>query len=137
MGRSPRSNLRAPRFLAQEPRRTGERRRLDREHRGHPRRAPLKGYLVYSVARPGWSPHARAALELAPGIRVNGVAPGAIAWPEDGKFEPAERARILAGTPLARLGAPEEIARAVHFLATAPFVTGQILSVDGGRSVYL
>ena len=68
---------------------------------------------------------------------MNGVAPGAIAWPEDGQFEPAERTRIVASTPLARLGAPEEIAGAVHFLATAPFISGQILAVDGGRSVYL
>jgi pteridine reductase len=70
-------------------------------------------------------------------VRVNAVAPGAIAWPEDGQFPPQERARILAGTPLERLGAPAEVARAVHFLATAPFVTGQVLAVDGGRSVFL
>jgi pteridine reductase len=99
---------------------------------------PLKGYLVYSIAKTGLVALTRAlALELAPEIRVNAVAPGAIAWPEDGQFEPAERERIVATTPLSRLGSPEEIARAVHFLATAPFVTGQILSVDGGRSVYL
>ncbi len=77
------------------------------------------------------------ALELGPAVRVNAVAPGAIAWPENGQFPPPERARIVDGTPLARLGSPEEIARAVHFLATAPFVTGQILAVDGGRSIFL
>jgi pteridine reductase len=70
-------------------------------------------------------------------VRVNAVAPGAIAWPEDGQFEPLERDRILAATPMSRLGSPEEIARAVHFLASAPFITGQILAVDGGRSVFL
>ena len=99
---------------------------------------PLKGYLVYSVAKAGLVALTRSlALELAPEIRVNGVAPGAIAWPEDGQFAPAERERIVATTPLSRLGSPEEIARAVHYLATAPFVTGQILAVDGGRSLFL
>jgi len=68
---------------------------------------------------------------------VNGVAPGAIAWPEDGQFDPEERKRILATTPLARIGSPEDIAQAVHFLACAPYVTGQILAVDGGRSLHL
>jgi pteridine reductase len=70
-------------------------------------------------------------------VRVNGVAPGAIAWPEDGQFEDAERARIVASTPLGRIGSPEDIARAVHFLAGAPYVTGQILAVDGGRSIFI
>ena len=133
------SNLRAPLFLAQEaaPQLKQNGGAIVNVADIHAER-PLKGYLVYSVAKSGLVALTRAlALELAPGIRVNGVAPGAIAWPEDGQFEPAERARIVAGTPLARLGAPEEIAGAVHFLATAPFVTGQILAVDGGRSVYL
>lgn len=133
------SNLRAPLFLAQQAA------PLLKKHGGaivnladiHGER-PLKGYLVYSIAKAGLVALTRSlALELAPEIRVNGVAPGAIAWPEDGQFEPEERERIVATTPLARLGAPEEIARAVHFLATAPFITGQILAVDGGRSVYL
>jgi pteridine reductase len=133
------SNLRAPLFLAQEaaPQLKQNGGAIVNVADIHAER-PLKGYLVYSIAKAGLVALTRAlALELAPEIRVNGVAPGAIAWPEDGQFEPAERARIVAGTPLARLGAPEEIARAVHFLATAPFVTGQILAVDGGRSLYL
>jgi len=70
-------------------------------------------------------------------VRVNGVAPGAIAWPEDGQFPEAERQRIIATTPLARPGSPEDIARAVAFFASAPYVTGQILAVDGGRSVFI
>ena len=99
---------------------------------------PLKGYAVYSVAKAGLAALTRAlALELGPAVRVNAVAPGAIAWPEDGQFPPPERERIVATTPLGRLGSPEEIARAVHFLATAPFVTGQVLAVDGGRSIFL
>jgi pteridine reductase len=99
---------------------------------------PLKGYAVYSIAKAGLAAMTRSlALELGPAVRVNAVSPGAIAWPDDGQFPPPERERIVASTPLARLGKPEEIAQAVHFLASASFVTGQILAVDGGRSVYL
>lgn len=99
---------------------------------------PLKGYVVYSIAKAGLVALTRSlALELAPGVRVNAVAPGAIAWPEDGQFESVERARIVATTPLARTGTAEEVAQAVHYLCTASFVTGQVLAVDGGRSVFL
>ena len=133
------SNLRAPLFLAQEAapelaKRGGAIVNIADIHAER----PLKGYLVYSVAKAGLVALTRAlALELGPAVRVNAVAPGAIAWPEDGQFSPTERERIVATTPMSRLGSPEEIARAVHFLATAPFVTGQILAVDGGRSLYL
>ena len=133
------SNLRAPLFLAQEaaPELKKNGGAIVNIADIHAER-PLKGYLVYSVAKAGLTALTRAlALELGPQVRVNAVAPGAIAWPEDGQFPPQERERIVATTPLARLGAPEEIARAVHFLATAPFVTGQVLAVDGGRSVFL
>ena len=99
---------------------------------------PLKGYALYSVAKAGLAALTRSlAIELAPRVRVNGVAPGAIAWPEDGQFDPAERGRVVASTPLGRVGSPEDIAHAVHFLACATFVTGQILAVDGGRSIFL
>jgi len=133
------SNLRAPLFLSQEAAPQLAR------HKGaivnivdiHAER-PLKGYPVYSIAKAGLAALTRSlALELAPEVRVNGVAPGAIAWPEDGQFDPEERRRILASTPLGRVGAPEDIAQAVHFLACAPYVSGQIIAVDGGRSVYL
>jgi pteridine reductase len=77
------------------------------------------------------------AIELAPRVRVNGVAPGAIAWPDDGQFPEDERARVIATTPLARSGSPDDVARAVLFLATAPYVTGQIVAVDGGRSIFI
>jgi pteridine reductase len=133
------SNLRAPLFLSQEAaphlkKNGGAIVNLGDIHASR----PLKGYLVYSVAKSGLVALTRAlALELAPEIRVNGIAPGAIAWPDDGQFPPPERERIVATTPLARLGSPAEIAQAVHFLVTAPFVTGQVLAVDGGRSVYL
>ena len=99
---------------------------------------PLKNYVVYSIAKAGLAALTRSlALELGPKVRVNGVAPGAIAWPEDGRFETAERRRVVATTPLARVGDPSDIAQAVHFLATARFVTGQIIAVDGGRSVFV
>jgi pteridine reductase len=133
------SNLRAPLFIAQQA-------ALElAKHEGsivnivdiHAER-PLKGYPVYSIAKAGLAAMTRAlALELAPRVRVNGVAPGTIAWPEDGQFESAERGRIVATTPLGRTGTPEDVAQAVHFLACAPYVTGQILAVDGGRSIFL
>jgi len=133
------SNLRAPLFLAQEA-------APELAKRGgaivyiadiHSER-PLKGYVVYSIAKAGLAAMTRSlALELGPAVRVNAVSPGAIVWPDDGQFPPPERGRVVASTPLARLGTPEEVAQAVHFLAAAPFVTGQILAVDGGRSVFL
>ncbi|MEW5862843.1 MAG: pteridine reductase [Pseudomonadota bacterium] len=133
------SNLRAPLFLSQEaaPHLAKESGAIVNVADIHAER-PLRGYPVYSVAKAGLVALTRSlALELAPAVRVNAVAPGAIVWPEDGQFEPPERGRILATTPLARMGRMEEIAEAVHFLATAPFVTGQVLAVDGGRSIFL
>ncbi len=133
------ANLRAPLFIAQEaaPELAKQRGAIVNIADIHAER-PLKGYPVYSIAKAGLAAMTRAlALELGPAVRVNAVAPGAIAWPEDGQFPPPERARIVASTPLERLGAPAEIAWAVHFLATAPFITGQVLAVDGGRSVFL
>ena len=71
-------------------------------------------------------------------MRVNGVAPGAIAWPEDGQFDPAEREpHHRHHAARAHRARREDIAQAVHFLAAAPFITGQIIAVDGGRSVYI
>jgi pteridine reductase len=99
---------------------------------------PLKGYPVYSIAKAGLAALTRSlAVELGPAVRVNAVAPGAIAWPEDGQFDPAERERIVATTPLARMGSPGDIAQAVHFLACASYVTGEIIAVDGGRSLFI
>jgi pteridine reductase len=133
------SNLKAPLFIAQQaaPELAKQQGAIVNVVDIHADR-PLKGYPVYTIAKAGLAALTRSlALELAPRVRVNGVSPGAIAWPDDGQFDPAERSRILATTPLARTGTPEDIAQAVHFLATAPYVTGQILAVDGGRSIYL
>jgi pteridine reductase len=99
---------------------------------------PLKDYPVYSIAKAGLAALTRSlAVELAPDIRVNGVAPGAILWPEqaDGGQTQTD---ILARIPLARSGSPADIAGAVRFLLEgAPYVTGQIIAVDGGRSVFI
>jgi pteridine reductase len=100
---------------------------------------PLKGYVIYSVAKTGLAGLTRSlARELAPEVRVNGVAPGAIVWPEDGSWDDLTRQRIVSHTLLKRTGEPDDIARAVHYLiAEAPYVTGQIIAVDGGRSINL
>lgn len=133
------SNLRAPLFLAQAaaPQLALAGGAIVNIADIHAER-PLKDYVVYSVAKAGLAALTRSlALELAPAVRVNAVAPGAIAWPEDGQFADGERARIVASTPLRRTGTAEEVAQAVHFLCAASFVTGQVLAVDGGRSVFL
>jgi pteridine reductase len=101
---------------------------------------PLKGYVVYNAAKGGLATLTRSlALELGPDIRVNGVSPGPILWPEDGEWkEEAARQHIIERTVLKRTGEPEDIARTVSFLITdAPYITGQIINVDGGRSVNL
>ena len=135
------SNLRAPLFLAQAAAPELRRRRgaIVNIVDIHAER-PLPGYLVYSVAKAGLAGLTRAlAIELGPEVRVNGVAPGAILWPEGGEhFAEAERARITAQTPLARIGDPGDVAGAVKYLLfDAPFVTGQVLAVDGGRGITL
>ena len=75
------------------------------------------------------------ASELAPEVRVNGIAPGAVLWPESGKASGEQKA-LLARTPLGRAGEPADIARtALFLLRDAPYITGQIIRVDGGRSL--
>lgn len=100
---------------------------------------PFRDYPVYCMAKAALAMMTRAlAKDLAPRVRVNGVAPGAILWPEEHSesvIDPAVQAKILSGVPLGRLGAPEDIARTVAFLVEdAPYITGQIIAVDGGRS---
>jgi pteridine reductase len=103
---------------------------------------PLRDYLVYTVAKAGLAGLTRSlALELSPDVRVNAVAPGPVLWPDEGEidtFNAAERTRIIDQTMLKRAGTPEDVADAVCFLAcNAPYVTGHILPVDGGRHAYL
>lgn len=101
---------------------------------------PMKSYVVYSISKAGLVAMTKSlAHELGPQVRVNAVAPGPILWPEnDPTFDETERRRIIAHTALKREGSAEDIARAVQFLVyDAPYVTGQILAVDGGRSASL
>ena len=101
---------------------------------------PLKGYPLYCAAKAGLLGLTRAlALELGPRVRVNAVAPGAIEWPQSqSDFSPAERAAIVDHTLLKRVGSPADIAGTVKFLVfDAPYVTGQVINVDGGRTAYL
>ena len=96
---------------------------------------PRDGHPVYCMAKAANAMMVKAlARELAPDVRVNGVAPGAVLWPED-YLGDSERLAILERIPLQRPGTPDEIAEAVLYLAGARYVTGQILAVDGGRTV--
>lgn len=135
------TNLKAPLFLAQAA--ASE---LRRNHGAivnivdiHAER-PMQGHLLYSVAKTGLSGLTRAlAQELAPFVRVNAVAPGVILWPAEGDWQDEERRRkIIAHTLLKREGEPADIARTVLFLLRdAPYITGQTIAVDGGRSINL
>jgi pteridine reductase len=131
------TNLRAPLFLSQAAT------PALRESRGliinmvdiHGRR-PLKAHPVYSSAKAGLIMLTKSlARELGPEIRVNGIAPGPVLWPER-DLDAALKEEIVARTALKRSGSPDDIARAAHFFAAeAPYVTGQVIAVDGGRSL--
>ncbi len=99
---------------------------------------PLADHPLYCASKSGLTSLTLSwAKDLAPEVRVNGVSPGAILWPEgDASIDENYQQGILAKTPLARTGTPEDIAGAIaYLLCDAPFVTGQILAVDGGRSL--
>ncbi len=101
---------------------------------------PKKGYIVYSIAKAGLVTLTKSlAHELSPEVRVNAVAPGPVMWPEDNpQFDELYRQRVISQTLLKRIGEPNDIAKAVKFLIQdAPFITGQIIAVDGGRSLNL
>jgi len=134
------TNLRAPLFLAQAAaphlkKTSGSIVNITDIHAER----PLKSYVIYSVAKAGLAGLTRSlARELAPEVRVNGIAPGAIVWPEDGSFDEVTRQRIISHTLLRRTGEPDDVARAVYYLIVeAPYVTGEIIAVDGGRSINL
>ncbi|MDA8391058.1 MAG: pteridine reductase [Gammaproteobacteria bacterium] len=133
------TNLRAPFFIAQAA--SAE---LKRRHGAivniidiHSDR-PLKGYPIYSAAKAGLAMMTKAlARELAPHVRVNGVSPGTILWPERELADPL-KAEIVSRVPQKRIGSPDDIASAAAYLMLdAGYVTGQILAVDGGRSVVI
>jgi pteridine reductase len=101
---------------------------------------PKKGYIIYSVAKAGLVTLTKSlAHELSPNVRVNAVAPGPVQWPEnDPNFDELYRQRVVNQTLLKRVGEAEDVAKAVKFLVNdAPFITGHILAVDGGRSLNL
>jgi pteridine reductase len=135
------SNLKAPLFLSQAAAPELKKRRgciinITDIHADR----PMKSYVVYSIAKAGLVGLTKSlARELAPEVRVNGVAPGPILWPDDdANFDEVSRQRIISHTMLKRAGDPSDIALAVRFFAMdTHFVTGQILAVDGGRSAKL
>ena len=135
------SNLKAPMFLAQaaavELRKNGG--CIVNITDMHIER-PKKGYVVYSVAKAGLVTLTKSlAHELSPEVRVNAVAPGPVQWPENNpQFDEVYRQRVINQTLLKKIGTPQDIAKAVKFLvADAPFITGHVLAVDGGRSLNL
>jgi len=132
------TNLRAPLFLSQAaaPHLRRSQGLIVNMIDIHGQQRPLPGHPVYSTAKAGLSMLTRAlARELAPEVRVNGVAPGPILWPEAG-LDPALKQEIVDKTLLKHSGSTDDIVRTVLFFAKdAPYVTGQIIAVDGGRSV--
>ena len=101
---------------------------------------PKKGYIVYSVAKAGLVTLTKSlAHELAPEVRVNAVAPGPVLWPENNpQFDEVYRQRVISQTLLKRIGEGDDVAKAVRFLLQdGPFITGQVIAVDGGRSLNL
>jgi len=131
------SNLKAPLFLSQAlvPALRAARGVIVNIVDVHSQR-PLRDHPVYGPAKAGLAMLTRSlAKDLGPDVRVNGVSPGAILWPDEGMSD-GLRAAIIKQTALKRAGTPEDIAAAVLFLVRdAPYVTGQIIAVDGGRSV--
>ncbi|MFW1677457.1 pteridine reductase [Pontibacter sp. JAM-7] len=133
------SNLRAPYFLCAALADTL------REHQGniinlidiHAQRG-LPGYPIYSIAKAGLQMLTYSlAKELAPEVRVNGVSPGPILWPEhEASQSEQEKHAILAKTLLQRTGSADDLAEAVLYLSQAGYVTGQVIAVDGGKSLY-
>lgn len=131
------SNLKAPLFLSQAaaPHLRASHGNLVNIIDIHAYR-PLRNHVVYGAAKAGLVMLTRSlAKDLAPEVRANGVAPGAISWPENGMSDSVKR-EILDQVPLQRTGAPEDIAGCVVYLVRdASYVTGQIIGVDGGRSL--
>jgi len=96
---------------------------------------PWPEYLAYSASKAALGSLTRGlARALAPDITVNGIAPGVVEWPDD--YPQSEREKYLKRVPLARAGTPEDVANLVHFLITdGSYITGQIIPLDGGRSI--
>lgn len=95
----------------------------------------LKDHLIYTMAKGALITMTRGlASELAPGVRVNGIAPGVILWPEH-PLSDIQKQQVLGSIPMGRAGSPQDIAETMAFLLTGPaYLTGQIIAIDGGRS---
>ena len=98
---------------------------------------PLKNFSIYNISKAGLKMLTKTlAKELAPNIRVNGISPGSILWPQDdSQLSEKEKIRILDRIPLRRQGSPNDIAQAVLFLANSKYITGQTINIDGGCSL--
>lgn len=99
---------------------------------------PLKDYAIYNISKAGIDMLTKTlAKELAPNIRVNGVSPGSILWPENAaEIDEHSKQKMLSKIPLNRQGSPKDIAKTVLFLTQSEYITGQIISVDGGRTLH-
>jgi pteridine reductase len=98
---------------------------------------PLKNFSIYNISKAGLKMLTKTlAKELAPYIRVNGISPGSILWPQDeSQLSDNEKMMMLDRIALKRQGSPNDIAQAVLFLANAKYITGQVINIDGGRSL--
>ena len=98
---------------------------------------PLKNFSIYNISKAGLKMLTKTlAKELAPNIRVNGISPGSILWPQDdSQLSEKEKIKMLDRIPLRRQGSPNDIAQAVLFLANSKYITGQTINIDGGRSL--
>ncbi|WP_237068572.1 pteridine reductase [Microbulbifer guangxiensis] len=132
------SNLKAPFFLSQAlaPTLTERSGSIINMIDIHAER-PMPQHTIYCAAKAGLVMLTKSlALELAPKVRVNGVAPGAILWPEQEEVDEEAKARTLSRIPLGRTGSEADIARTVRFLVAEPsYISGQVIAVDGGRSL--
>ena len=98
---------------------------------------PLKNFSIYNISKAGLKMLTKTlAKELAPNIRTNGISPGSILWPQDeSQLSEKEKIMMLDKIALKRQGSPNDISQAVLFLANARYITGQIINIDGGRSL--
>lgn len=101
-------------------------------------RSPLKDYITYSCAKAAKVMLTRSlALEMGPEVRVNGIAPGAILWPEDeNDMDIDTQQKILEQIPLKRTGHPQDIANTILYLVSTDYINGQIIAIDGGRQLF-
>ena len=96
----------------------------------------VANYSIYSAAKAGLESITKGlARELAPDIKVNAIAPGAMLEPPDVTWTEEQKSKVISSIPLNRMGSEKDISEAVKFLAKSNYITGQILKVDGGRSL--